>query len=91
MNKVNAFTYTVVRVDAENDFMELNYSSEGLPDALVGARMPRGTQTVDDIARSYAPMGYWMNLLNPIVPVEVGSTGSVVIPVSTATSSSNVV
>ena len=77
MNQIKSYSYRVERVDRDLDFMELTYQSPGLPDVLVGTLLPRGTQTIDDIARSYVPWSYWNKILNPIVDVAVGTTGTV--------------
>jgi hypothetical protein len=77
MNQIKSYSYRVESVDQELDLMELVYQSPDLPDALVGAPLPRGTQTVDDIAQSYVPLSYWNKILNPVVDVAVGTTGTV--------------
>ena len=77
MNQIKSYSYRVEKVDRDLDLMELTYQSPGLPDVLVGALLPRGTQTIDEVARSYVPWSYWNKILNPIVDVEVGTTGTV--------------
>jgi len=77
MNEIKSYSYRVERVDQDLDLMELIYQSPDLPDVLVGAPLPRGTQTVDDIARMYVPFLYWSKILNPVVDVAVGTTGTV--------------
>jgi hypothetical protein len=77
MNEIKSYSYRVERVDQGLDLMELIYQSPDLPDVLVGAPLPRGTQTVEDIARMYVPMVHWNKILNPIVDVAVGTTGTV--------------
>jgi hypothetical protein len=79
MNTIESFTYVVTSTDEASGTMELVYSSPNLPDVLVGALMPRGSQTLDDVAASFAPMKYWMDLINPVVSVSVGSTNVIVI------------
>lgn len=77
MNNVEKFTYIVNSVDENSGLMELTYSSPNLPDVIVGARMPRIGQDLDDVAKSFAPIGYWNDILNPIIPVLVGTSNTV--------------
>lgn len=77
MNKVESFSYVVTSTNVDIGTMEISYSSPGLPDVLVGARMPRGTQTLDQVVAEFAPMTYWGDILNPVIPVEVGASSVV--------------
>jgi hypothetical protein len=77
MNTVDTFTYVVTSTDEANGTMELTYSSPNLPDVSVGALMPRGSQTLDEVAMGFAPMRYWLDLLNPVVSVAVGASATV--------------
>lgn len=56
------YNYRIMKVDEETKTMEVLYTphrSDILKEYLVGAKLPHENQTLDDVIRSYAPLGLW--------------------------------
>jgi 5,10-methenyltetrahydromethanopterin hydrogenase len=70
------YNWKITSVDKDTKTMIIEYSSEGLPTLTVGALMPTGSETVEDVVKSYVPLNIWgIHLMQPN-DVEVGMTGS---------------
>lgn len=76
MNDI-AYTYEVLRVDADARVMELVYQSEGRQPVHIGARMPYVGETLDAVARMYAPVAWWREQETQVLPIAAGAVGSV--------------
>jgi hypothetical protein len=74
------YTYEIISVDQASRCMEVIYTSEGNPTMHIGARLPYEGETVEAIVRMYAPVPYWEERKTPIVPVDVGQSGAIVVP-----------
>lgn len=73
------YTYEVISVDQAARCMEVVYTSEGNPTLHIGARLPFEGETVESVVEMYAPVRYWEELKTPLVPVEVGTSGTKVV------------
>lgn len=74
------YTYEIISVDQAARCMEVVYTSEGNPTMHIGARLPYEGETVEAVVEMYAPVRYWEELKTPIVPVDKGQSGTVVVP-----------
>lgn len=63
----------------------INYSADGVSTIAVGVPLPRGTQTMDDIAKQFAPLNLWFNELNPVNVTAEPAAGNVVFAPSVTT------
>jgi hypothetical protein len=74
------YTYEIISVDQQARCMEVVYTSEGMPTMHIGARLPYEGETTEAIVEMYAPVRYWEEINTPVVPVNVGQSGIVVVP-----------
>ena len=74
------YTYEIISVDQQARCMEVVYTSEGMPTMHIGARLPYEGETTEAIVEMYAPVRYWEEINTPVVPVNVGQSGTVVVP-----------
>jgi hypothetical protein len=74
------YTYKIISVDQQARCMEVVYASEGMPTMHIGARLPYEGETTEAIVEMYAPVRYWEEINTPVVPVNVGQSGTVVVP-----------
>jgi hypothetical protein len=74
------YTYEIISVDQQARCMEVVYTSEGKPTMHIGARLPYEGETIEAIVEMYAPVRYWEEINTPVVPVNVGQSGTVVVP-----------
>ncbi|GAA4401240.1 DUF4376 domain-containing protein [Quisquiliibacterium transsilvanicum] len=70
------YTYEVVNVDAYAKAMEIAYTSPGRQTMLIGTRLPYAGESVDVIAKMYAPVAYWREQEAEVVIPELGAFGS---------------
>jgi hypothetical protein len=85
------YTYEIISVDQQARCMEVVYTSEGMPTMHIGARLPYEGETTEAIVEMYAPVRYWEEINTPVVPVNVGQSGTVVVPPPYVPSSAEVV
>ena len=71
------YTFEVVSVNEELRCMELLYKSEGLPDALVGTKLPLIDESLEDVAQRFAPTQFWDSVSAQFSVPAVGATGAV--------------
>lgn len=69
------YSYEVVA--ATDVAMELVYTCEGYGTHHIGARLPYEGETLEDVARMYAPIGQWNEEKAVKQSVQVGATGTV--------------
>lgn len=74
------YAYEIISVDQAARCMEVVYTSEGNPTMHIGARLPYEGETVEAIVGMYAPVRYWEELKTPMVPVDAGQSGTIVVP-----------
>jgi hypothetical protein len=74
------YNYEIIKVDEAARCMEVVYTSEGYQTMHIGARLPYEGETTEDIVKMYAPVRYWEEQNTPVVPVNVGQSGTVVVP-----------
>ena len=86
------YTYEIVLVDQAARCMEVVYTSPGNPTMHIGARLPYEGETIEAIVEMYAPVRYWQELNTPVVAVDIGQSGTIVVaPPTTATQSQQAV
>ena len=71
------YTFEVVSVNEELRCMELLYKSEGLPDTLVGTKLPLIDESLENVAQRFAPTEVWDNISAQFAVPAVGATGAV--------------
>lgn len=71
-----AFQYKVVSVNKDAGCMDVEFKSDGLPDVLVGVRIPFEGEDVDEVIQSFAPLSVWQPLIVPTQEVSVGHEGA---------------
>ncbi len=74
------YNYEIILVDQAARCMEVVYTSEGNPTMHIGARLPYEGETVEAVVEMYSPVRYWEEIKTPVVPVNPGTSGSVVVP-----------
>lgn len=74
MNQYN-FTYEVKEISENGKSMVLTYTCDGYDPVDVGARVPYGGETLDQIADMFAPTYWWNEQAAVHEPVTVGQTG----------------
>lgn len=74
------YTYEIVSVDQPARCMEVVYRSDGNPTMHIGARLPYEGETLEAVVEMYAPVRYWEEIKTPVIPVQPGTGGTVVIP-----------
>lgn len=73
---MTTYTYEITEVNPAAKAMTIVYTSEQYGTITVGARMPWEGENLDDIARMYSPIRYWIEQTLPLAVVEVGATGT---------------
>lgn len=69
------YKYEVVLVNQDAKVMEVVYTAEGYPEQRVGARLPFEGESLDDVIKSFAPIGLWTEVQIPVVAPAVGTSG----------------
>lgn len=83
---IETYTYIITNTDPTIGAMEVLFSAPGMPDALVGARMPYEGESLDAVVASFAPFAYWDSIGKVFADVTVGHSASIT-PVVSATPS----
>lgn len=74
------FSYRVLAVYPEADMMDVEYSSPGRQPMVVSTRIPFEGESLDDVARMFSPVNYWVQKELKRVPPPVGAAGAFVTP-----------
>jgi hypothetical protein len=72
-----AYKYKVLSVDTSSNCMEVEFTSDGLPEVTVGVRVPHEGEDVDAVIRSFAPIAFWQPVVVALQDVAVGYEGEV--------------
>lgn len=72
------YSYEIVSVNTENNFMEVKYMSPGKQDVTVGVHLPIQGVSLDDHLKSYAPMNVWNMVSTRTYAPQVGTKGNYV-------------
>jgi len=76
---IENITFEITAVNESLRCMDVVFRATGQPEVLVGARMPFEGEDLNTLVASFAPIGYWEDLAKQVVPVVVGTTGTVTI------------
>ena len=68
-------SYRVVNINQEANCMDVEYSAEGYEPVLVGVRIPLADENVDEIIKSFVPIGTWFPRTTELATVEAGHVG----------------
>lgn len=71
-----AYTYEIIKVDADSRIMEVVYTSPGRQSIHMGARLPFQGESLEAVIASYAPTAFWREQEASLMLPEVGQTGS---------------
>ena len=74
---IENITYEITSVNEELRHMDVVFRAPGHPDVFVGARMPFEGEDLNTLVSSFAPIGYWEDRTKQVIPVAVGTTGTV--------------
>lgn len=77
------YTYKIQKVIPEKGFMEIVFSMEGKKDILVGGRLPRENESLENVINSYAPLHIWFPKEEKYDIIEEGSVGDIEVNVPT--------
>lgn len=77
---IENITFEITSVNETLRCMDVVFRATGQPDVLVGARMPFEGEDLNILVSSFAPIAYWEDLAKQVVPVTVGTIGTVTIP-----------
>jgi len=70
------YSWTVVESSEEFKAMTVEYRAEGFTTYTVGVPLPVDGISLENRIRQYAPIRNWEFELTPVIPVEVGSSGT---------------
>lgn len=73
------YTYEIIKVDEAARCMEISYAAEGYQPMNIGTRLPYEGESVDDIAKMYAPLSYWVEQTALVVLPAVGTKGHITV------------
>ena len=76
---IENITFEITAVNESLRCMDVMFRAAGQPDVLVGARMPFEGEDLNTVVASFAPICYWKDLAKQVIPVAVGTTGTVTI------------
>ena len=68
-----AYTYEIIKVDAQARVMEIVYSAQGHQTMHIGARLPYAGESVDAVVNMYAPVRFWEEQQAEIVVPALGA------------------
>lgn len=57
--------------------MEIEYTHSVHGTLRVGARLPFEGETIEEVIKKFAPVGYWVAKEKPVVVPEVGFSGTI--------------
>lgn len=69
------YTYKIINVDKEARCMEVVYSADGHQTMHIGARMPYVGESLEAVVNMYAPVAYWAEQAQQVLPVAQGTAG----------------
>lgn len=78
-----SYTYEIKNVNLEGRYMEVEYTVEGKSPMIVGVRLPFEGESLESIINSHSPVRYFIEQSLPLANVEIGTTGSYVVPEET--------
>jgi hypothetical protein len=71
-----SFNWEVTRVDEQFRSMSIKYTREGYQEYLIGTPLPSDDFPLEEVVKTYAPIGYWREEDRNVVVPYVGKKGS---------------